>query len=568
MPDVESILRSTAVPDSVKADAWDAYHAATSVDDLATRLKKLPITDAARADLWDAKHAEAPNATEPATPKPAAKGIGEQIGDFVSHTASGLNPVNIISGAKDLVNAALTASPAQTAKNLNLDSSAAQKKIVDAVKSGKYVEAARHLVGLLPIVGPQLDQMGDDAQAGNVGAALGDATAFSALTAGAPTIAKGGRAVARGAKTAGSAVAEVAADIPVKDIVGMVSPRAAHAANVVAATGPIITKLRQNIAKRTGAPARDVIGPVEPPPAPMGQDIVDAANAASDAKLAQWMQDHPEQPAVAPQLKEAAPVAAPVQAPAPAPVPAEAVPVAAAPPEAVRPPVPESKIDIAKREFRARKDAKAAGLPAPAPAPRSVADLSQELNTSLGQPVPETAQPPVDFAAAPRDLKAQALATYLHETGTTHASALQMDPRKWGSALKDVAAALDGVDIPATWKSGKPPSPSSVKAALAELKKLEDAKAAGASDPVATPEPGASVTQGTANPAQAQALAKFVYAEGNGIPHSDALRMSPEQWKTAAKGAGLDAPSPATQKLVLDMLHMQELVKQQPGLVQ
>lgn len=59
MADVESILKPLPVPDSVKADAWDAYHGASSLDDLTGRLNKLPLTDAVKADIWDAKNSEA-----------------------------------------------------------------------------------------------------------------------------------------------------------------------------------------------------------------------------------------------------------------------------------------------------------------------------------------------------------------------------------------------------------------------------------------------------------------------------------------------------------------------------
>ena len=108
-----------------------------------------------------------------------SKGWLAQTGDSILHLASGLNPVKMVTGARDLVNSALTSSPAETAKNLGLDSSAAQQKIIDSVKAGDYLTAARHLVGLIPLVGPQLDAIGDNAtQPGQLGAALGDAAAF------------------------------------------------------------------------------------------------------------------------------------------------------------------------------------------------------------------------------------------------------------------------------------------------------------------------------------------------------------------------------------------------------
>lgn len=58
MADAQSILTPLSIPKSVKADAFDAYQGAKSVDDLATRLQKLPLPQKVRADLWDAKNAE------------------------------------------------------------------------------------------------------------------------------------------------------------------------------------------------------------------------------------------------------------------------------------------------------------------------------------------------------------------------------------------------------------------------------------------------------------------------------------------------------------------------------
>jgi hypothetical protein len=60
MADAVSILTPLKIPDSVKADALDAYHGAHSTDDLIPALRKLPLSDSVRADLLDAKHAEVP----------------------------------------------------------------------------------------------------------------------------------------------------------------------------------------------------------------------------------------------------------------------------------------------------------------------------------------------------------------------------------------------------------------------------------------------------------------------------------------------------------------------------
>ena len=126
----------------------------------------------------------------------AQGGVLSQAGDALSHLASGLNPITMLKGARDLVNGAIAdvvpaAGPLlgvdpnrqSTLQTLGIDSSATQKKILGSIRSGDYVTAARHLIGLLPMVGPQVDAMGDEAQAGHVGAALGDATAFGLVNA-------------------------------------------------------------------------------------------------------------------------------------------------------------------------------------------------------------------------------------------------------------------------------------------------------------------------------------------------------------------------------------------------
>lgn len=58
MADVQSILQAAQIPQSAKADAWDAYYSAANEDDLAARLQKLSIPKSVMADLWDAKRAE------------------------------------------------------------------------------------------------------------------------------------------------------------------------------------------------------------------------------------------------------------------------------------------------------------------------------------------------------------------------------------------------------------------------------------------------------------------------------------------------------------------------------
>jgi|SRR5215471_3666411 len=99
-----------------------------------------------------------------------------QTGEFFSHLGEGLNPINWVKGARDLTYNA-TMHPIDTFNAL-FNSAPMQAKIKESWDKGNYLEAARHIVGLLPVIGPQIDEMGNKAGRGEVGAALGDATSF------------------------------------------------------------------------------------------------------------------------------------------------------------------------------------------------------------------------------------------------------------------------------------------------------------------------------------------------------------------------------------------------------
>lgn len=76
MPDtqtdpVQARLITAPVPNSVRADAWDAFQQSKDADELAQRLAAIKIPDNVKADLWDMKHAGGPNApmTQVQTPQ-------------------------------------------------------------------------------------------------------------------------------------------------------------------------------------------------------------------------------------------------------------------------------------------------------------------------------------------------------------------------------------------------------------------------------------------------------------------------------------------------------------------
>lgn len=98
MPDLRSILDPLQIPDSLKADAWDAYTQAKTTDELKARLDKLPLANGARADLWDAKHAEMPSGS----PASAAKDTtGSVLGDVFEGIGAGVFHIPV--GIYDLI---------------------------------------------------------------------------------------------------------------------------------------------------------------------------------------------------------------------------------------------------------------------------------------------------------------------------------------------------------------------------------------------------------------------------------------------------------------------------------
>lgn len=69
---LEAILTKAPGGNAVRAQAWDAYHAAADPDALAVALKAMALPDAIKASLWDLKAAETPPAAAPPAPASAA----------------------------------------------------------------------------------------------------------------------------------------------------------------------------------------------------------------------------------------------------------------------------------------------------------------------------------------------------------------------------------------------------------------------------------------------------------------------------------------------------------------
>lgn len=82
MPQADPVadrLRRAPVPADVRADAWDAFQAATDADDLTRRISALKLPDEVKADLWDIKSG-VPLAEKTAPAKaPGLATIGDQL---------------------------------------------------------------------------------------------------------------------------------------------------------------------------------------------------------------------------------------------------------------------------------------------------------------------------------------------------------------------------------------------------------------------------------------------------------------------------------------------------------
>jgi DdrB-like nuclease len=230
MPDPQKILEPLKIPDNVKADAFDAFHSASSADDLASKLKKLPLAENVKADLWDAKNAEGVAIAAPAAP-PAAGGFFHNAGQLIGGVVDAVNPLPAIQ--RYAIQPALDVARSihdgdgsgflGAVQRLNVgnamgadiaESQVGQgKQAVDLARQGRYTEAAGHgAAALLPVLGPAAAQAGETIggglESGNTGQVL--------------------RGVGQGAGLVGSVLAPHAI-APASKATGAVATRAADA---------------------------------------------------------------------------------------------------------------------------------------------------------------------------------------------------------------------------------------------------------------------------------------------------------------------------------------------------
>jgi hypothetical protein len=124
--------------------------------------------------------------------------VKNAVGDFAAGVGQELNPVKMFTGARDLA-AGVVYHPIDTAKAIGAAQGAVLDKAIAAYQAGDYATAARHALGYaIPLAGPAIDEMGDEAAEGHVAHALGRAAGFG--VAGALPGSEAGDAVVTGAK--------------------------------------------------------------------------------------------------------------------------------------------------------------------------------------------------------------------------------------------------------------------------------------------------------------------------------------------------------------------------------
>ena len=200
---VADLLRRAPLSDAQRADLWDAYHAAASLDELTAKIQALPGQPSVKADLWDLKAKEAPAVPPPssAPPQPAApqtwadrlglntptppgtpwqaglKGAAAGAVDLAQGAKAGL--MSTVLGATDLANAvnsriggpvvnvdpatraSLTASPqtfsgymgrgVETLGELAVPVEGAVQAIPDAARAARTFEAVKAAAGTVPV---------------------------------------------------------------------------------------------------------------------------------------------------------------------------------------------------------------------------------------------------------------------------------------------------------------------------------------------------------------------------------------------------------------------------------
>jgi hypothetical protein len=167
---LEALLRRSPLNDRQRAGLWDIYETARNADDLAARVEAIEIPQEVKAKLWELKSQETAPVPSELSQQPKAP-EGSALRRFASNAGEMLNPISI---AKGLYNTARH--PIDTGAAILNQAGQQFDKSVDMFRQGRYVEAAGHLGGAIPVVGPLAAEAGEQIASGDVAGGLGKAT--------------------------------------------------------------------------------------------------------------------------------------------------------------------------------------------------------------------------------------------------------------------------------------------------------------------------------------------------------------------------------------------------------
>lgn len=215
-PDVVAdVLRKVPLPDRVRADAWDAFHQSATPDELAAKLAPMGIQPQVKAYLWDLKS----NGQNQSLQTPEAPSPLDSVLSFGKGVASQLNPVEIVKGIYGAAR-----HPWDTAVGLGEAQLEQFKKGKEAYDAGRYSEAFGHtLAGVVPLVGPQAANIGENIGSGHVAEGLGQGAGLVGAIVG-PTAAARALQKVQGTAAAES-VARAAQSGAEKRIVDVIAPK-------------------------------------------------------------------------------------------------------------------------------------------------------------------------------------------------------------------------------------------------------------------------------------------------------------------------------------------------------
>lgn len=183
----KAILDTFNGPDTMRAEAWDAYYQSASLEDLQARLDRIGLPTRIKSALWDAK-AGNPEQAEHYVDTPEVE--GGPVGRFLSNAWDTLNPMALIRAGAQLVN-----EPAATVGNIARAQIDQGRQAVDLARQGRLYEAGGHAgAAAMPIVGPAAAEAGEQIASGDYAGGAGRALGLVAPVALPRAVAAGARA--------------------------------------------------------------------------------------------------------------------------------------------------------------------------------------------------------------------------------------------------------------------------------------------------------------------------------------------------------------------------------------